>query len=122
VGSAYDSCVRPAGHWLVLEDFNDKLERADRFLAHLTLARYWDECNGILLGDFHKGYEELTCAVRELLLHHIPTHRQVPILETKQVGHVWPMSPLPLHVKMNMERTGERSFALSCLPATLRTV
>ncbi len=122
VGSVHDGCVRPAGRWLVLEDFNDKLERMDRFLAHLTLARYWDECKGILLGDFHKGYEDLTQAVLKLLPYHIRSKRSIPILVTKQIGHVWPMSPLPLHVKVTIERTSDRSYALHWPVSALRTV
>ncbi len=121
IGSAGDARVAPAGRWLLLEDFNDKLERIDRFLAHLTLARYWDECEGILLGDFHKGYEDLTPAVLELLPYHIPPTHPIPVLATKQVGHVWPMSPLPLQLKVTLERAGE-DYTLRWDPAALRTV
>ena len=122
VGSAYADYVEPAGRWLVLEDFNDKLERVDRFLAHLTLAGYWDACEGILLGDFHNGYEDLTPAVLELLDHHLSPSRPVPILVTGQVGHVWPMSPLPLHVAGVIERKDDRSFVLTWPAGALRTV
>ncbi|UCC30215.1 MAG: LD-carboxypeptidase [Phycisphaerales bacterium] len=120
VGSPYEMSVRPEGRWLLLEDFNDKLERIDRFLAHLTLARYWDACAGILLGDFHKGYEHLTRAVLGLLHFHVPPGRSVPILLTDHVGHVWPMSPLPLHVPMAIERTGPESFAIQWPAGALR--
>ncbi len=122
VGSVYDACVRPAGGWLLVEDFNDKLERIDRFLAHLTLSRYWDRCQGVLLGDFHKGYEDLIPAVLELLPSHIPPGRSVPILHTGQIGHVWPMSPLPLHVAVTVERIDEERVALRWPPSALRTV
>jgi muramoyltetrapeptide carboxypeptidase len=121
IGPAGDARVVPTGRWLLLEDFNDKLERIDRFLAHLTLARFWDECEGILLGDFHKGYEDLTPAVLELLPYHIPPTRSMPVLVTKQVGHVWPMSPLPLQLKVTLTRAGE-DYTVRWDPAALRTV
>jgi len=121
IGCVGDARVVPARHWLLLEDFNDKLERIDRFLAHLTLARCWDECEGILLGDFHKGYEDLTPAVLELLPYHVPPARSMPVLVTKQIGHVWPMSPLPLRLKVTLTRDGD-DYTLRWDPARLRTV
>lgn len=121
IGSPWSASVNPAGRWLVLEDFNDKVERIDRFLAHLTLARYWDRCEGILLGDFHKGYEYLTPAVLELLRYHIPPTRTIPVLVSRQIGHVWPMSPLPLHVGTTIERMNDGNFAIHWPASALRT-
>lgn len=112
VGSPFETRVRPQGKWLILEDFNDKIERVDRFLAHLTLAGWWDGCVGLLLGDFHKGYEDLTPAVVELLDYHVPVHRQIPVLLTKDVGHVWPMSPLPLHTELTLEQISAREYTI----------
>jgi muramoyltetrapeptide carboxypeptidase LdcA involved in peptidoglycan recycling len=94
----------------------------DRFLAHLTLAGYWDCCEGILLGNFHKGYEELTPAVLELLSFHIPAGRSVPVLVTNQIGHVWPMSPLPLHLDLTIERVKDGTYSIHWAAAALRTV
>lgn len=122
LGSPWEPAVNPASRWLILEDFNDKVERIDRFLAHLTLARYWHKCAGILLGDFHKGYDDLAPAVLELLSFHIPAKRTIAILMTGQVGHVWPMSPLPLHVGMTIERATDGSFAIHWPASALRTV
>jgi muramoyltetrapeptide carboxypeptidase len=107
VGSRFDAAVRPLGRWLVLEDFNDKVERLDRFLSHLTLAGYWDECAGVLLGDFHRGYDDLTPAVLALLPYHLGGRRSLPILVTRDVGHVWPAAPLPLHTPLRFRRHSE---------------
>lgn len=97
IGSMYADCVAPENHWLVLEDFNDKPERIDRFLAHLTLARYWDRCKGLLLGDFHQADRDLGSAVLAMLEYHLPPDSRLPILVTAEVGHTWPMTPVPLH-------------------------
>lgn len=86
----------PAPLWLFLEDYNDKLERFDRFLSHLTLARWWDRFTGLLLGNFHQGATDLTQRVLPVLRHHLPPGRTLPILTAPTLGHIWPMSPLPL--------------------------
>jgi muramoyltetrapeptide carboxypeptidase len=122
IGSPYDGSVRPRGQWLMLEDFNDKLERIDRFLSHLTLAGYWDNCQGLLLGDFHRGYEDLGPAVLELLSYHLPQSPALPILASADVGHVWPMAPLPLHLPLDIVPTNSDSFSIRWNPAALRTV
>jgi muramoyltetrapeptide carboxypeptidase len=121
VGSRYEATVRPAGRWLLLEDFNDKLERFDRFLAHLTLAGYWDDCAGILLGDFHQDERALTGAVMELLRYHLPPGRAIPLLITDRVGHIWPAEPLLLHrpVLIRCSRDGHAELiwdAMSLMP------
>jgi len=122
VGSRYGASIDPAGRWLVLEDFNDKIERIDRFLAHLTLADYWRRCEGLLLGDFHRGYDQLTPAVLELLRYHLPSDRASPILVTRDVGHIWPMAPLALHVPASIERTGHDLYAIRWPATAFRTV
>lgn len=98
IGSRYDAGIAPERNWLMLEDFNDKPERFDRFFAHLTLAGYFDRCQGILLGDFHLRDRDLLEPVLALLDLHLSSGRRPPVLATREVGHVWPMTPLPLHV------------------------
>ncbi|MFH1343314.1 MAG: LD-carboxypeptidase [Pseudomonadota bacterium] len=121
VGSSCHNAIAPAGRWLVIEDFNDKLERIDRFLAHLTLAGYWEQAEGLMLGDFHRGFEDLTPAVLELLAYHLPPDRSFPIVTTKQVGHIWPMSPLPLHLPLTLTLGEDRKVSINWPPSALRT-
>ena len=112
VGTPYQRFIEPTGRWLVIEDLNEKPERLDRFLAQLTLAGFWNECAGLLLGDFHKGDRTLTEAVAALLAYHLPSTRTIPVLTSEQVGHIWPMSPLPLHTPMRVERIAPRQFSI----------
>ena len=112
IGSRYASCVNPAGRWLVLEDYNDKPERIDRFLAHLTLAGYWDACEGVLLGDFHQNTRDLTDAVLAMLDFHLPADSPTPVLMTKGIGHIWPADTLPLHQPMTLKRIGEARYSI----------
>jgi muramoyltetrapeptide carboxypeptidase len=122
IGSRYQECIRPKGRWLVLEDFNDKPERFDRFLAHLTLAGYWEECEGVLLGDFHQQGHDLTGPVLAILTFHLRRDSSLPVLVTSQVGHIWPMTPLPLHVPATLERIDEMSVSIRWPAAALCVV
>lgn len=122
VGSIYANRLKPKGDWLLLEDYNDKIERYDRYLAHLTLAGYWEECSGILLGDFHRGYEDQTSAVVELLGHHLGHSVPRPILHAPCIGHTWPMSPLPLHMELTLRRSSGGSVAIGWDAVSLQTV
>lgn len=98
VGSMFERAAHPGGkQWLLLEDFNDKLERMDRFLAHFTLADWWRSCRGILLGDFHFAADDYLEPVLNLLAAHLPADVQIPILHAPRVGHTWPMDNLALH-------------------------
>jgi muramoyltetrapeptide carboxypeptidase len=108
IGTPYESAIRPDGKWLLLEDFNDKPERFDRFLAHLKLAGYFERCHGLLLGDFHRGERDLLPSVLAMLDYHLPRDRDVAVLSTRQVGHTWPMTPLPLHVSSKLVVEGDQ--------------
>jgi len=112
VGTDYERrlfSAPPAPLWLFLEDYNDKLERFDRFLSHFTLARWWERVHGILLGDFHHGDTNLTPRVTNLVQYHLPQGRNLPILFAPSLGHVWPMSPLPLRVPLQRRRCADDS-------------
>lgn len=122
LGTKFDASVNPAGRWLVLEDFNDKLERFDRYLAHLTLAGWWQHCQGLLLGDFHQGERDLLPGVLALLGYHLPENRRLPVLRTREVGHVWPMSPLPLHTTLTCQHAATGHYQLCWPGAALQVV
>jgi muramoyltetrapeptide carboxypeptidase len=96
IGSRYADSIAPDSRWLMLEDFNDKPERFDRFLSHFTLADYWSRCSGLLLGDFHRDDTDLLPAILSMLDYHLLPDG-FPVLATRQIGHVWPMVALPLN-------------------------
>lgn len=117
VGSTFESAAHPAGEgWLLLEDFNDKLERMDRFFAHFTLADWWRSCRGILLGDFHFAADDYLHPVLNLLAAHIPGNLQIPILHAPRVGHTWPMDNLALHHPYRIVETHGKTYELRPQP------
>jgi len=105
VGSQYSNLIDPRDRWVLLEDYNDTPGRLDRMLANLTLAGYWDHCAGLLLGDFHMELDFLRDTVLDMLDFHLPEERNLPILVTDDIGHIHPMSPLPLHTPLRFSRT-----------------
>ncbi|MBN1341479.1 MAG: LD-carboxypeptidase [Phycisphaerae bacterium] len=99
MGGAHARAARPRGRWLALEDVREKPERIDRMLAQLGAAGMFDRVEGVLLGDFHRGHEDLQDAVLELLRFHLPSSR-IPVVGRCNFGHLWPAAPLPLNRRL----------------------
>lgn len=116
IGSPFEPYIIPEGKWLILEDFNDKLERFDRFLSHFTLAGYWNKCGGLVLGDFHRGSFDLNGPVFEILQRHIPSPVMFPILRSATVGHVWPVVPIPLNHPGHWTNISKSRYSWHSLP------
>jgi len=100
--------------WLVIEDLNESPQRLDRYLAHLTLAEAWQEFEGLIVGDFHKGDVNLTDALLALLPYHLRSHNKMPVMTCRQIGHVWPMSPVPIHHGVTFKQNGQGCFHIDC--------
>lgn len=120
VGSRFAQAIDPTGRWILIEDFNDKPERFDRLLAHLTLAGFWERCRGVLLGDFHREQEDLQDVVYAILNHHLPSASNLPVLTTRQIGHVWPLWPLPLVRPLRLSRLEGNRCAIDWNPELTR--
>lgn len=102
--------VNPRGAWLALEDIGEAVYRIDRYLAMLKLAGWFDQMAGILLGDFHtKEDPDQIAAILELLKYHVPRKRKLPIIVTRDVGHVWPIRPLPINQSINVTIRGKNA-------------
>lgn len=103
LGTRYAQSIDPTGRWLVIEDINESPDRIDRRLAHLKLAGFFQGCAGLLIGDFHAKDRDHQAAVVQLLRHHLPPGRDLPVVTTRDVGHVWPLAPLPLNSPVVLE-------------------
>lgn len=99
---AYARRIRPVGKWILLEDLEEHPHRIDRQFAHLKLAGWFERCSGVLIGDFHLGDEDQEKLVLEILKYHLPVQRNLPVLVTRDVGHVWPSATLPIGRRMTM--------------------
>jgi muramoyltetrapeptide carboxypeptidase len=108
VGSRLGRRLRPDRRWLVLEDIKESPYRIDRHLAALKLAGWFERAAGLLIGDFHMLHEDTQPAVLELLKYHLPRATKVPVVVTRCVGHVWPMTPVPINRPVRLEVHGRR--------------
>lgn len=103
--------LAPRGHWLAIEDVNEAAYRVDRCLSAVKLAGWFDHVGGILLGDFHTDESDQVDAVLAYLRYHLPAERRIPVVVTRDVGHVWPMRPLPLNRPLPVSvRSGTVTF------------
>ena len=113
VGGKLFARVPLKDRWLLIEDVNEAVYRIDRYLAALKIAGWFDQIAGVVVGDFHqRETPDQSAAVIELLKYHLPPQRKLPVLTTSSLGHVWPMSPLPLNSFLKLEVVG-RKFTLS---------
>ncbi len=94
-GTPYADALRPDGKWLLIEDVRETPDRVDRLLCHLSLSGWLQRYQGILLGQFHDRGSDCTQAVLECVEQHLGRARR-PIVITTDVGHTWPISPVPL--------------------------
>jgi muramoyltetrapeptide carboxypeptidase LdcA involved in peptidoglycan recycling len=93
--------LHPRRKWLFIEDLKEAPYRVDRYLAALGLAGWFDVIDGVLVGDFHSGEKDDQPAVLELLRWHLD-RAEVPVVATRAVGHVWPMSPVMINRSVEM--------------------
>lgn len=107
LGTPFHDAIDPAGRWLLIEDINESPERIDRRLAQLKLTGFFQRAAGLLVGDFRERDKNHQPAALELLPYHLPSGRALPVITTRDVGHVWPMSPLPLNRPVTLRRTDE---------------
>ncbi len=95
LSSTYARALHPDGRWLLMEDIHETPDRVDRLLSHLSLSGWLGRYEGILLGQFRDGRGDRTRAVLACLEKHLGRTRP-PIVVTRNIGHVWPVSPLIL--------------------------
>ncbi|HRX87580.1 MAG TPA: LD-carboxypeptidase [Phycisphaerae bacterium] len=98
----YARLADPKGKWLVLEDLEEYPYRIDRQFAHLKLAGWFERCSGVLLGDFHMGDEDQRADTLAILDFHLRRTRDIPVVTTADVGHIWPQAVLPVGKRMTV--------------------
>ena len=104
---------------LFIEDVGEKTYAIDRMLTHLRLAGKFNDCAGIVLGDFKNceiEYPDYGFTLEEIVRDVVAPCGK-PIFSGLQSGHCTPKITLPLGVKCRMDA---KKCTLTALEAATR--
>ena len=93
------------GRILFIEDVGEKTYALDRMLTHLRLAGKFDDCAGIVLGDFKNcevEYPDYGFTLEEIVRDVVAPCGK-PVFSGLQSGHCTPKITLPFGVKCRMD-------------------
>lgn len=117
LGTPYELDTK--GRILFIEDVGEKTYALDRMLTHLRLAGKFDDCAGVVLGDFkncemeYPGYSfSLEEIVKDVI---VPSGK--PVFSGLQSGHCTPKITLPFGVRCRMDAD---ACTLTALEAAVR--
>jgi len=103
LGTEYFGDIR--GKILFLEEIGEKPFRIDRMLTHLRNAGVFNQINGLLLGDFHKCWEDGDAESFSLeeIVKQILGDLPLPVIAGLPFGHNDLKMTLPLGVSVKMD-------------------
>lgn len=103
LGTAYEIDTR--GKILFIEDIKEEPYSIDRMLTQLNLAGKFEECEGIILGDFNEciaEYPNKSLTLQQVLEDIIGPLKK-PTIHNFMAGHCKPQITLPMGVKVEMD-------------------
>ena len=103
LGTPYELDTR--GRILFIEDVGEKTYALDRMLTHLRLAGKFEDCAGIVLGDFKNcevEYPDFGFTLEEIVRDVIVPSGK-PVFSGFQSGHCTPKITLPFGVRCRMD-------------------
>lgn len=112
LGTPYEIDTR--GRLLFLEDIGEKTYRLDGMINQLRLAGKFEDCAGVVLGDFrdcpieYEGFGlSLDQIIRDLIL---PSGK--PMIANLRAGHCCPKLTLPMGIEYELDASNGRLTAL----------
>ncbi len=97
LNSPFAGAIEPAkGRWLLIEDWRESPDRIDRLLSHFSLSGQLSRYEGFIVGTFREPDGDCAEAAVRALKRHLGS-AQPPIILTGDIGHQYPMSPLPIN-------------------------
>lgn len=107
IGTSYEINVKDK--ILFIEEIGESIYKIDRMLTQLELAGKFNDCKGIIFGDFedcNKEREE-DYDLYDLLLNKIKKYNK-PCIYNLQSGHCKPMISMPLGVNCELDATNKK--------------
>jgi muramoyltetrapeptide carboxypeptidase len=107
MGTAYEIDAR--GKILFFEDIDERPYRVDRMLTQLRLAGKFDECAGVVLGDWNncKAEEGKPSLSLEEIFRDIIVPAGKPVIAGLRAGHCSPAATLPFGVEADLDAESE---------------
>lgn len=107
LGTEYE--IDTVGKILFIEEIGEYIYRVDRMLTQLNLAGKFDECSGIIFGDFKdcRKSNDDECELIELL-EEVALRANKPTIYNLQSGHCMPMVSIPLGEKCELDATNKK--------------
>ena len=107
IGTSYEINVKDK--ILFIEEIGESIYKIDRMLTQLELSGKFNDCKGIIFGDFedcNKEREE-DYDLYDLLLNKIKKYNK-PCIYNLQSGHCTPMISIPLGVNCELDATNKK--------------
>ncbi|RDY25660.1 LD-carboxypeptidase [Romboutsia weinsteinii] len=101
IGTPYE--IDTKGKVLFIEEIGETIYKLDRMLTQLSLAGKFDDCEGIVFGDFcecNKGKEDFELV--EILRDRVEKFNK-PCIYNLKSGHCMPMVTIPMGVKCKLD-------------------
>lgn len=107
LGTEYE--IDTKGKILFLEDIGEPIYKIDRMLTQLALAGKFQNCAGIIFGDFCDCNKSNASdfGLEELLLDRVKKYNKPTICNVK-AGHCMPMTTLPLGVRCVLDTKNKK--------------
>lgn len=102
IGSEYE--VDTKGKILFIEEVGESIYKIDRMLTQLCLSGKFDDCEGVVFGDFcdcNKDYED-EFTIEEILKDKVAKYNK-PCIYNLKSGHCMPMVTIPFGVKCKLD-------------------
>ncbi|WP_346044282.1 LD-carboxypeptidase [Paraclostridium tenue] len=107
IGTSYEIDVK--NKILFIEEIGESIYKIDRMLTQLELSGKFNDCKGIIFGDFEDCNKERVedYDLYDLLLNKIKKYNK-PCVYNLQSGHCKPMISMPLGVNCNLDATNKK--------------
>lgn len=106
IGSKYE--VNTKGKIIFIEEVGEPIYKIDRMLTQLGLAGKFDDCEGIIFGDFcncNKNDED-EFTIEEILKDRVEKYNK-PCIYNLKSGHCMPMVTIPFGIKCKLDASNQ---------------
>jgi len=107
IGTEYE--IDTKGKILFIEEIGEPIYRIDRMLTQLALAGKFNDCSGIIFGDFNNCNKQNDdeFELMEILKDRIEKYNK-PCIYNLKSGHCMPMITIPFGVKCSLDATSKK--------------